>query len=108
MRALAYGVLVVFVAVVLSTLVLAVLDVTAHPGRLDAEGCHTVRQDYSYADGRVVKAGERHCHRILDRSGMPLDGHEVLQDERHDHRDLHERCKDDALRHDCAEFWGPH
>ena len=34
----------------------------AHPGRLDATGCHTARRDYKYADGRELKAGERHCH----------------------------------------------
>jgi hypothetical protein len=38
----------------------------AHPGRLDATGCHIVRRDFRYADGRVLPKGERHCHRPLD------------------------------------------
>jgi hypothetical protein len=34
----------------------------AHPGRTDATGCHDVKRGFVYKDGRVAKAGERHCH----------------------------------------------
>lgn len=35
----------------------------AHPGRLDAQGCHTVHARFVYQDGRVLEADTRHCHR---------------------------------------------
>lgn len=62
----------------------------AHPGRLDAEGCHRVHEDFKYANGRLVRVGERHCHRLL--GDMKLDGVERLQGAPHDHRDAPERC----------------
>ena len=69
--------------------------VAAHPGRLDATGCHLVRKDFRYTSGKVVYRGEYHCHRLL--TGAPLqpaiilDGREVLMDSR---RDI-ERDEDD-------------
>ena len=53
----------------------------AHPGRLDADGCHTVHPhaDYIYKSGKVLKAGTRHCHRTLGE--LRFDGLEVLQEE---------------------------
>lgn len=37
----------------------------AHPGRLDKTGCHVVRHEYVYKDGRTLPKGDRHCHRPL-------------------------------------------
>lgn len=60
----------------------------AHPGRLDADGCHHVRKDFNYTSGHVARRGEYHCHRLL--TGMPLapaiilDGREVLMEDRSD------------------------
>ena len=60
----------------------------AHPGRLDATGCHTVRKDFVYKSGKVVRRGEVHCHRLLTgerlRPAIILDGREVLMDSRRD------------------------
>ena len=56
----------------------------AHPGRLDAEGCHHVRKDFRYASGRIAKAGEFHCHRLVTGKPMVLDGREVLMESRVD------------------------
>lgn len=50
----------------------------AHPGRLDKEGCHHVRKNFRYASGKVVKAGEYHCHRLAQGQPARLDGREVL------------------------------
>ena len=55
-------------------------QIQAHPGRLRADGCHVVRKDFTYRDGRVLKAGEEHCHRRLDQ-GFALDGKERLAPE---------------------------
>ena len=52
---------------------------TAHPGRLDATGCHDVHKDFTYKSGAVAKAGQRHCHRAL--GDLKLDGKEVLEDD---------------------------
>ena len=56
-----------------------------HPGRLDAKGCHMVRDPvgYTYQSGRILAPGSRHCHRQL--SGDPakaprLDGSHQLAD----------------------------
>jgi hypothetical protein len=75
---------------VLALLLCMAAPVAAHPGRLDAEDCHQAHQDFEYRDGRIVKAGERHCHRLL--GDMKLDGQEHLQDKPHDHRNDVERC----------------
>ena len=46
----------------------------AHPGRLDAKGCHVVRQDWTSSDGkRMYKAGTRHCHRVSDETRLGED-----------------------------------
>ena len=50
----------------------------APPGRLDREGCHTVRQRFVYATGTVLEPGTRHCHRTL--GSIRLDGRERLED----------------------------
>lgn len=51
-----------------------------HPGRLDAEGCHTVRKPggFVYKSGVVAPEGDYHCHRALAGKPMILDGREVL------------------------------
>jgi len=60
--------------------------VGAHPGRLDADGCHTVRKPggYTYKSGKIAPQGEYHCHRLLQGRPPKLDGSEVLG-ERGDH-----------------------
>lgn len=49
----------------------------AHPGRLDATGCHLVRTAFVHKDGRAERVGDYHCHRPLD--AMQFDGLERLQ-----------------------------
>jgi len=49
----------------------------AHPGRLDAKGCHHVETKFVYKSGKVAEVGDSHCHRSL--GDMRLDGLEVLQ-----------------------------
>ena len=70
-------------------------SLAAHPGRLDQTGCHTVRKDFTYKSGKVVRRGEVHCHRLLTgerlKPAIILDGREVLMDSR---RDI-ERDEDD-------------
>ena len=53
-----------WIAVTLAVLValFALGKAHAHPGRLDASGCHDVGHDFKYKDGRVAKEGSRHCH----------------------------------------------
>lgn len=99
MRAPAYvvtGACAIAVVILLLAFILGgVRIVHAHPGRLDAHGCHEVRQDFHYSDGRVLKAGERHCHRLLGIGvGITLDGTESLQDGRHEHDDPREDLDD--------------
>lgn len=53
-----------------------------HPGALNAEGCHVVRQPFQYADGRIVRQGEYHCHRPLDT--LRLEGREALKEPEED------------------------
>jgi len=68
----------------------------AHPGRLDKDGCHDVRQRYVSPKSQVVlDAGTRHCHRRLGEErrnvrgvkergpelGLPLDGSQLLENE---------------------------
>lgn len=50
---------------VLLGILLLASAVAAHPGRLDARGCHWVHRDWTAQDGAVVKAGSYHCHRPL-------------------------------------------
>ena len=52
----------------------------AHPGRLNSEGCHHVREDWVYKDGKILKAGEYHCHRKFGE--IKFDGKELLEDPR--------------------------
>lgn len=54
------------------------LPAWAHPGRLDAEGCHHVHTRFVAKDGTVFEPGTEHCHRKLGQ--MKLDGRERLQD----------------------------
>ena len=58
--------------------------VGAHPGRLDAEGCHHVRKDFVYQSGTVAKKGDFHCHRTVIGRPFRLDGTEVLMEDRRD------------------------
>ena len=58
---------------------LAVTPAAAHPGRLDAEGCHHVLIRFVHQSGKVDKVGTCHCHRAL--GAMRLDGTEQMQDE---------------------------
>ena len=56
----------------------------AHPGRLDAEGCHQVHTRFVHQSGTVDDVGTRHCHRTLGGergAGMRLDGREQLLNE---------------------------
>ena len=53
---------------------------SAHPGRLDAEGCHRVHRDFTYKSGKIAKRGEQHCHRAAVGWGLVLDGREVLSE----------------------------
>lgn len=50
----------------------------AHPGRLDAQGCHHTRKDFRYETGEVISADTYHCHRPLGM--LKLDSREVLQE----------------------------
>ena len=50
----------------------------AHPGRLNAEGCHWVVKPWVSKEGRRVEAGDFHCHRALGQ--LTLDQRERLQD----------------------------
>ena len=68
---------------VVATLLLVATPVSAHPGRLDAKGCHVVRERFVYKDGRALEVGEYHCHRPL--GAMKLDGLERLPDGKGDH-----------------------
>lgn len=64
-------------SIALAVLVLAPA-ISAHPGRVGKDGCHTPLKNYRLKDGRVVKKGERHCHRNLG-EGIRLDGRQVLE-----------------------------
>lgn len=70
-----------FVAVLLLALALPALA-WGHPGRLDVQGCHTVRKPggFVYKSGKVAPQGEVHCHRALVGQPIVLDGREVLGD----------------------------
>lgn len=50
----------------------------AHPGRLDADGCHHTRKEFRYETGEVIPANTYHCHRALGR--LKLDSREMLQE----------------------------
>ena len=53
--------------IVAVSLAMLPLQTSAHPGRLDAKGCHKVWKDWKSKDGkRLYKAGTRHCHRVSD------------------------------------------
>ena len=60
-------------------LLLAATPAAAHPGRLDADGCHRVHTTFTYRSGKVERAGTEHCHRKLS-DRLRLDGHEILWD----------------------------
>ena len=59
----------------------------AHPGRLDKDGCHHVRKDFTYKSGKVVRKGDYHCHRLLIGQPAILDGLEVLADKDDDQKE---------------------
>lgn len=67
----------------MKTLILALIVLPglahAHPGGLDASGCHKVTANYRYTSGAVVKKGDYHCHRKVGE--IRFDGKEVLRDE---------------------------
>lgn len=85
------------VLIAVSLVVFGAVRVDAHPGRLDERGCHEVRRDFQYSDGRVARQGTRHCHRVLGiGDGVTLDGTESLQDGRHDHDDEPDEHTDDG------------
>lgn len=64
--------------VVLLVLGMLAAPASAHPGRLDREGCHQVHTRFVHTSGKVDEVGTRHCHRALGQ--MRLDGKEQLQD----------------------------
>ena len=59
----------------------------AHPGRLNKDGCHHVRKDFTYKSSKVVRKGDYHCHRLLVGKPAILDGSEVLGDRGDDQKD---------------------
>ena len=61
----------------------------AHPGRLDKDGCHTVRKDFVYKSGEVVRKGEYHCHRLNAKLGSL-----VLSEPNDDQRDDEEMTEE--------------
>ena len=71
----------------LASVLLSGSPAASHPGRLNAEGCHTVRKDFTYTSGKVMRKGEYHCHRGLVGKPIILDGHEVLAERGDEHRD---------------------
>mgnify|MGYP001570173108 CR=1 FL=1 len=76
-------------------LVFLPLSVLAHPGRLNEDGCHHVRKDFTYKSGKVVRKGEYHCHRLLVGKPAVLDGSEVLGDKGDDQREDDGRDQED-------------
>ena len=62
----------------------------AHPGRLNKDGCHHVRKDFTYQSGKVVRKGEYHCHRLLVGKPAILDGSEILADRGDNEKDEEE------------------
>lgn len=103
------GMAAVIIAVWLLLVVWLIERAGAHPGRLDAEGCHTARKTYHYADGRELAAGTRHCHRLFGvAGGITLDGLESLQDTPHDH-DAPDACVQDEMGTvTYCRSWGEH
>lgn len=80
----------VFAALVAVLVLIALTGPAAgHPGRLDAQGCHTVRKPggFTYKSGKVAPQGEYHCHRALVGKPMVLDGLEVLGERGDEQRD---------------------
>ena len=71
-----------FVLWVVWLLTLRIGAVAAHPGGLDAQGCHWTRSPFRYTDGRVVRQGSHHCHRPLGM--LQLDGRELLTEPKDD------------------------
>ncbi|HAM57416.1 MAG TPA: hypothetical protein DCQ64_19180 [Candidatus Rokubacteria bacterium] len=78
--------------IVIMLLVFSVVSASAHPGRLDEDGCHHVRKNFVYSSGRVVLKGDYHCHRLLVGKPATLDGREVLGER----GDEHAEDKEDA------------
>ena len=76
-------------------MLLVVPPIGAHPGRLDAEGCHRVRKDFVYQSGRVAKKGDSHCHRAAIGRPFMLDGREVLMG---DPREVERAAPDDEAQ----------
>lgn len=60
----------------------AVPTAHAHPGRLDASGCHRVTKTWTSKDGqRTYPAGSRHCHQVSDQVVFGQDEIRVMEDE---------------------------
>jgi len=69
------------ILIVLLFALISAICVTAaygHPGALDNDDCHVVRQDWKYKDGKTLKKSSRHCHSPLN--AMALDGKQLLED----------------------------
>ena len=62
----------------------------AHPGRLNKDGCHHVRKDFTYKSGKLIRRGEYHCHRLLVGKPAILDGSEILADRGDNEKDEEE------------------
>lgn len=63
-------------------LVAVLSPASAHPGRLDADGCHDVHYEFRYSGWQVRHPSDRHCHRALgDKPGEGpyLNGQERLE-----------------------------
>lgn len=87
---------------------------TAHPGRLDEQGCHRVLKDFHYVSGKVAKKWTEHCHRhigkwsVADKQSMKLDGKEVLMGpgEVDAPQTAGERHRDEARQSECIRRGG--
>ena len=75
------------IPVLLVVLVLLPVAGNAHPGRLDKDGCHHVRKTFTYKSGKVLLAGDYHCHRGLIGKPIILDGREVLAEKGDDEKE---------------------
>lgn len=73
--------------IIMAAVMLSPMAGDAHPGRLNQDGCHNVRKDFTYKSGKVVRKGDYHCHRLLVGKPAVLDGKEVLADRGDDQKD---------------------
>lgn len=68
----------------------------AHPGRLDKDGCHHVRKDFTYKSGKIVRKGDYHCHRLLIGKPAILDGREILAERGDNEKDDEEETQEQS------------